>query len=98
MVLNFMISVTALIIGLIGIFLGIWVIGRCKGSLRSSIMFLIIAIVIFVVKESFYIFNVTNFNVIRDIANIIIIIPLILSILSIKKIISQVDNNHNKKK
>ena len=84
---------------LIGILQGIQIIGRCAGKLRYSMTFLIIAIIVFVIKESLKVINfiqITNLELIKNIANIIIITLLLLSIYSMRLIITQIDKNNKK--
>ena len=73
-------SITAIIsilVGLISIFLGVQIIGRVAGKLKMSVTFLILAVIIFVIKESIRICFIDSFgnsDIFRSIFDIIIII------------------------
>jgi len=106
--LNLIISFASIIAGLVSIFLGIWVAGRLMGKFKIAIMFLITAMIVFVIKESLTIYSCTqitgsflgiscNLEFSRCVINLVIILSILIATFCIAKMISNIDKHHKKK-
>ena len=94
-------AIISISIGLISIFLGVWIIIRLEGKLKISIIFLILAVIIFVIKESFKLWCIDSFansDIFRSALNIIMVVFITISIFNIERIINKVDRYYNHKK
>jgi len=98
--INTILSFITLVIGLVSIFFGIWATRRLAGNLKSSVMFLIIAAIVFIIKEIFEIFNFLSFTttgLIRNIGSLLIILSILLAVINMKQMIDGIDNHYKKK-
>ncbi|GAI99284.1 unnamed protein product, partial [marine sediment metagenome] len=88
-------------LGLISIFLGIWVAGHVSGKLRSTVIFLILAVTVFIIKEVLKIFGfitLNNLEFLRSISNIIVILLILFAIFSLKIMVDSIVHKPLKKK
>ena len=94
--LNLIISGIATVIGLISICCAIIINKRLAGKLKISVMFLISMIVVFTIKEALKIYDIltmTNMELFRSIASIIIILLVLGALYYMEKMIDGV-NSH----
>ncbi len=99
--LNLWVAVFSLVFGLICILIEIWLVGRFAGKLRLSIIFLILATLVFVIEEILEIldlFAIANLRVIKNIALGGIILFIFLASLSMKQMINGIDGHHKKRR
>jgi len=94
--LNLIISCIAIVIGLISIFYAIIISRRFAGKLKISVIFLIGMVVVFTIKEALKVYSLltmTNTEVFKSIANIIIILLVLTILYCMQKMVDRV-NNH----
>ncbi len=102
MYLSLVITSISIIIGLISVLIGIWISGRLAGKLRRAVIFLILAVIIFVVKEAlkvfdFFIVGLDSLELVRDTATITIVLFILFATFSMKQMINSIDNHYKKK-
>ena len=94
--LNLIISGIAVVIGLVSIFCAIIISRKFTGKLKISVMFLIAMIVVFTIKEALKVYGIltmTNMELFKSVANIIIILLILATLCYMKKMINKV-NGH----
>ena len=67
MEINSLISIATIILGIITIFLGIWIIVRCKGNLRWSVIFITLALLSLLIHNTGFFLNKTGNVILVDI-------------------------------
>ncbi len=96
--LNLIISCIATLIGLISIFYAIIISRRFAGKLKISVMFLIAMGVVFAIKEALKVYGIltmTNIELFKNIANIIIILLVLAALYYMQKMVNGI-NGHIK--
>ena len=99
MELSLVIALIGLVFGLISLFIGIWVAGRLAGKFRIATIFLIFAIIIFIIEMASEILNIfiTSLEFIINIAHIGVILFITFAIINMKQMIDGIDNHYKKK-
>lgn len=98
--LNLILSWIGLIFSLLGIIYGTLVAGRVEGKLKSAVIFLILAVIAFMIKEILMVsglFVIEAVEFIRQGVNIAIILFIFLAVFKMKQAISVIDNHYKKK-
>ena len=98
MILNAWLAFVALLISLVAVGYGIWITSRTAGKLKISVIFLILAVVVFLAEQIFYILNILEIVrlEILTVAHIALVFLVLLAIVNMKRMINGI--NHNLKK
>jgi len=99
--LNLIASTLSIGLGIITLFVGIWVAGRCLRELRISAIFLTAAAVVLVVKGIVEIINLpvitSNIISIHYTVQIVMSLLILFAILNIGSMINRIDGHYKKK-
>ena len=94
MAAELILSIATIIVGIISLYIGVWIAGRCKGELRTSVSLGILIIIILIIYSSGYAINSAattnlgeisenNFTKIIDLSNNQLTIQLVHFIIAI---------------
>ena len=99
---NPIVILIGIIVSLISIFFGINVMLRCSGKLRLTVIFLILAISTFAIKEIFRIFTLNNnplfWETAIDIIYVVMVGFILLALITMNQMIKSINHNYHKKK
>ena len=88
----------SLVFAVISLIIGSTVLKRTAGKLRTSIIFLISAFVVIVIKDILKIINFSLFDIeiIRNSASILVVFLILISIVNMKRMINGIDHKYRK--
>jgi len=93
---NTFIGVFDLIVAIATILVGVIVISRFKGKLKSAIVFLISAVIVILVREFLYLAGIIYPGFVVGIMRIVTVLLILLAMLSMKSMISDIDGRYKK--
>ncbi|MHA1667486.1 MAG: hypothetical protein ACTSUR_02415 [Candidatus Heimdallarchaeaceae archaeon] len=98
MILDAWLTLVGLLISLVAIGYGIWIMSRVAGKLKISVIFLILAVAVFLAEQIFYILNIlkTIRLEISTVAHIAIAFFVLLAIMNMKGMINKIDHDLKK--
>lgn len=91
-----LIGIINIILIFVSVFIGLWTAVRLKGKLKTAIIFLILAMAVILTREVLILAEVTTVSYIVGLMRTITVLFILFTVLSIKKVISVIDNKHKK--
>lgn len=102
MEINLIASIISTIIGLIGIIISVYVIGRLEGRLKKSVVFLVLSLLTFLILRIIVLFDffnpINNLEFFRAIGQILIVIFIVAAIYETRKMIAYFNGKVSKRK